>query len=258
MYRFRTCAASLVAAIAAFLATTGAVAAPADGALGAELAHAAPAVDPKILALATHALGCARSSGTAAAARTLSVIDYSRPSTQPRLWVFDLERKTLLFEEWVAHGRNTGDNYASHFSNANGSLMSSVGAYVTEDPYIGHNGYSLRLHGLDPGFNDHADARAIVVHGAAYVSADLIRREGRLGRSFGCPAVRPQIARQLIDAIRGGSFVFAYYPDRDWLAHSPLLGDCSGARTAATPAPTARELVAAAPAPPSSRIAGRR
>jgi hypothetical protein len=219
----------------AFAASAAAAAPPAAAAASASsleiaLARAAPSANPAILALATQALACARTRGLAQDPRTLSVIDYSQASTQQRLWVFDLERRALLFREWVAHGRNSGDNYATHFSNGSGSLMTSLGAYVTEDTYQGHNGYSLRLRGLDAGFNDNADSRAIVIHGARYVSADLIRSQGRLGRSFGCPAVRPDIAQRLIDAIRGGSFVFAYYPDRDWLQRSQLLsGDCGGA-----------------------------
>jgi hypothetical protein len=202
--------------------------APGDS-LAAALSHVAPAADPHVIELATHAFTCARTSGYAADAHTLSVIDYSLPSTERRLWVFDVARKTLLFREWVAHGRNTGDNLAAHFSNAPGSLMSSIGSFVTAGTYIGHNGYSLRLEGLDAGFNDHALDRAIVMHGAAYVSSGMIHSQGRLGRSFGCPAVRPDIARQLIDAIRDGSFVFAYYPDRNWLAHSTFLGGCGDA-----------------------------
>ena len=239
-------------------ALTGALAGstPSDSALAAALAQTAPEADARILGLATHALACARSAGVAADARTLSVIDYSRPSTQHRLWVFDLQNRKLLFDEWVAHGRNSGDDRATHFSNGPGSLMSSLGAFVTENTYSGHNGYSLRLHGLDPGFNDNADARAIVVHGARYVSANLISSHGRLGRSWGCPAVRPEIAHQLIDAIRGGSFVFAYYPDRDWLAHSPFLGDCSGART--TTVARAHEPRAGAGTPVVRRTLGSR
>lgn len=242
MNRFRLGAARASLTVLAALAPALAAAADASTAettLAAELTRMAPAAESKVVTLATHALTCARAAGVAGDARTLSVIDYSLPSTQHRLWVFDLDRKTLLFEEWVAHGRNTGDNVATHFSNGPGSLMSSLGSFVTEDTYIGHNGYSLRLHGLDAGYNDNADERAIVIHGAPYVSADLIRSHGRLGRSWGCPAVRPDVAHQLIDAIRGGSFVFAYYPDRDWLAHSPLLGDCASARTTAVSTPGA-------------------
>jgi hypothetical protein len=190
-----------------------------------DLARAAPALDRQVLGLATRAMSCALRPPFPLRRRpaTLSVIDYSRPSTEPRLWVFDLARRQLLFRELVAHGRGTGENLATRFSNRTGSNMSSLGAFETEDPYIGHNGYSLRLRGLEPGYNDQAEARAIVVHGAPYVNNDLIRSQGRIGRSLGCPAVRPAVARPLIDSIRGGSFVFAYYPDADWLGHSRLL-----------------------------------
>lgn len=191
------------------------------------LARSAPRLDKKVLGLAARAMSCSLRQPGAQHSATLSVIDYSRPSTEPRLWVFDLGRQRLLFEELVAHGRNTGENLAARFSNAQGSYMSSLGAFQTQESYVGQNGYSLRLRGLEQGFNDQARERAIVIHGAPYVSEELIRSQGRLGRSLGCPAVRTAIARPLIDAIRGGSFVFAYYPDQAWLSRSRLLeADC--------------------------------
>jgi hypothetical protein len=140
----------------------------------------------------------------------LTIIDYTRPSVEPRLWVLDLEAGRVLYRELVAHGRNTGANLARSFSNAQGSLMSSLGLFVTDSAYIGANGYSLRLRGLQPGINDNAFDRAIVIHGAPYVSPATVARLGRLGRSLGCPAVRPAIARALIDTIKNGSVVFAY------------------------------------------------
>jgi hypothetical protein len=169
--------------------------------------------------------------------RILGVIDYSRPSTKPRLWVFDLAEQKLLYEERVAHGRNSGGDRAERFSNEAGSLESSIGGFESAGTYIGHNGYSLRLRGLEPGFNDRAMERAIVVHGAPYVSDALVQSQGRLGRSFGCPAVRPAIARPLIDTLSEGSFLFAYYPDADWLARSRLLGDCGGQENEVAQAP---------------------
>ncbi|MCC4589128.1 murein L,D-transpeptidase catalytic domain family protein [Xanthomonas sp. NCPPB 1067] len=194
------------------------------------LARQAPALDRKVLALATEALHCARQRQQVGDDRVLSVIDYSRPSTERRLWVFDLARQRLLFKEWVAHGRNTGENLAATFSNTDGSFQSSLGAFTAQESYTGQNGYSLRLKGLEPGFNDHARDRAIVIHGAPYVSEAIIRSQGRLGRSLGCPAVRPAVARQLIDTLRDGAFVFAYYPDRTWLRQSQLLhGGCGKA-----------------------------
>ncbi|MCD0244927.1 murein L,D-transpeptidase catalytic domain family protein [Xanthomonas melonis] len=194
------------------------------------LARQAPALDRKVLALATEALHCARQRQQVGDDHVLSVIDYSRPSTERRLWVFDLARQRLLFKEWVAHGRNTGENLAATFSNTDGSFQSSLGAFTAQESYTGQNGYSLRLKGLEPGFNDHARDRAIVIHGAPYVSEAIIRSQGRLGRSLGCPAVRPAVARQLIDTLRDGAFVFAYYPDRTWLRQSQLLhGGCGAA-----------------------------
>jgi hypothetical protein len=194
--------------------------------LAEALSQAAPAANPKVLALATRALACVERSMPA---RTLSVIDYSLPSTTPRLWVFDLQQQPrLLFHEWVAHGRNSGGNLANRFSNIPGSLMSSLGTFVTDGTYAGHNGYSLRLKGVDGDFNGQAESRAIVIHGATYVSAAFARSQGRLGRSYGCPAVRAAVAHKLIDAIRERSVVFAYYPDPRWLHGSRLLGNCGG------------------------------
>ncbi|MDR1076102.1 MAG: murein L,D-transpeptidase catalytic domain family protein [Xanthomonadaceae bacterium] len=200
------------------------------------LARTAPSLDRKVLNLATRAMTCALQHGDMQIDPTrLSVIDYSRPSTEQRLWVFDLGQQRLLFREWVAHGRNSGENMALQFSNRTGSYMSSLGGFTTQETYMGGNGYSLRLQGLEPGFNDNARDRAIVIHGASYVSPDFAQTQGRLGRSLGCPAVRSEVAHALIDAIQGGTFVFAYYPDNDWLRHSQLL-NCTGGngRLAAT------------------------
>jgi L,D-transpeptidase catalytic domain len=142
----------------------------------------------------------------------LTVIDYSIRSSEPRLFVFDLAHERLLFRELCAHGKNSGDDMTKSFSNDPGSEETSLGLFVTGDTYFGHNGYSLKLHGLDPGRNDMAEARAIVLHGAYYVSQEAIRVLGRLGRSWGCPAVRTEVAHKLIDTIRGGTAIFAYYP----------------------------------------------
>ncbi|RAP57158.1 hypothetical protein BTJ49_11410 [Oleiagrimonas sp. MCCC 1A03011] len=197
-------------------------------ALAAALERAAPQANPRVIALATRALACVRKHRTV---RTLSVIDYSLPSTTPRLWVFDLSQRSVLFHLLVAHGRNTGGQYAKHFSNREGSLMSSLGTFVTDGTYVGHNGYSLRLKGLDGRFNDQAEKRAIVIHGASYVSRQFAKAQGRLGRSWGCPAVRKSVAKPLIDTIRKQSVVFAYYPDKDWLHDAPTLVDCGDAST---------------------------
>ncbi len=177
-------------------------------------------------ALAVRAAECAGHQGLLDSFKHLAVIDYSLPSTQPRLWIFDVASARLLFQELVAHGRNSGAAEAEHFSNRDGSKMSSLGLYQTTETYYGSNGYSLRLRGLDKGFNDNALSRAIVMHGAAYVSEAIAGRLGRLGRSWGCPAVRQEVARTVIDTLKGGALLFAYYPDRQWLAESAFF-QCS-------------------------------
>jgi hypothetical protein len=187
----------------------------------------ARSLDTKVLNLALGAATCARETGAVDNPRLLTVIDYSRPSTEPRLWVLDLDKERVLFEELVAHGRGSGNNYATQFSNADGSHQSSLGLFRTADTYVGSNGYSLRLDGLEPGVNDRARDRAIVMHGAPYVNESMASTFGRLGRSWGCPALRTAIAKTVIDTIKDGSLVFAYYPDRQWLQSSKFLKGCS-------------------------------
>ena len=181
----------------------------------------------EIFNLALGAASCAVRSGDVEDLATLTVIDYSRPSTKKRLWVFDVRTRTRLYEELVAHGRGTGANLAKAFSNQPESHQSSLGLFRTEDTYEGRNGYSLRLHGLDEGYNDLAYTRAIVMHGAPYVSDEIARSKGRLGRSWGCPALREGIAREVIDTVKGRGLIFAYYPDPAWLASSKYLHDCA-------------------------------
>jgi hypothetical protein len=188
-------------------------------------------VSPDVLKLALSAVACATATGDIEAPRTLTLIDYSRPSIEPRLWVFDLRSGDLLFKELVAHGRNTGENMATDFSDAMNSHQSSIGLFVTRDTYVGSNGYSLRMDGLEPGFNARARQRAIVMHGAPYVSEEIAARQGRLGRSWGCPALREAIARNVIDTVRGGGVVFSYYPDKTWLKTSQYLNGCNAAAT---------------------------
>jgi hypothetical protein len=176
-----------------------------------------------VLELALTASRCAVSSGTVPSPRTLTIIDYSKPSIEPRLWVLDLVTRTLLYEELVAHGQGSGGNHATSFSNRAESHQSSLGLFVTDTTYVGRNGYSLRLDGLDRGVNDQARERAIVMHGAPYVNAEIGKSLGRLGRSHGCPAVREAVARELIDRVKDGNLLFAYYPDRQWLDSSKFL-----------------------------------
>ncbi|AWH16794.1 hypothetical protein C1922_05405 [Stenotrophomonas sp. ZAC14D2_NAIMI4_7] len=222
---------AILAGAASAAAASPAAATASTEDLTALLARTAPNADRHVLKLAATALRCSlQRPELGVSGERLAVIDYSRPSTEQRLWVFDLARQRLLFEEWVAHGRNSGGNRTEHFSNRDGSFMSSIGAFTAKETYMGGNGYSLRLDGLEPGYNDLARDRAIVIHGAPYVNPTVARLQGRLGRSLGCPAVRLSVSRPLIDSLRGGALVFAYYPDPDWLKHSKLLdGGCGGA-----------------------------
>lgn len=191
------------------------------GNLAADLAALAPKADPAVIRLALEAAACA--GGDLGATGRIAVIDYSKPSTAERLWVFDLNRRRLLYQERVTHGRNSGENYAQSFSNQSHSKKSSLGLFRTGEAYYGSKGYSLRLYGLEPGVNDRAFERAIIIHGAPYAGAAVINALGRLGRSWGCPVVRPEAARRLIDEMKDGQLVFAYYPDPDWLKSSAFL-----------------------------------
>ena len=204
-----------------------AVSTSADSAVPATVAPGPVSND--VLELAFSAASCAVRAGSVQAPATLTVIDYSKPSTEKRLWVFDMRTRAVLYEELVAHGMGTGDNLATAFSNEPDSHKTSLGLFVTEGTYVGKNGYSLRLNGLDQGFNDRARERAIVMHGAPYVSDAFAQAQGRLGRSWGCPALREAVARQVIDTVKGGNLVFAYYPDAQWLKTSHYLGDCAAA-----------------------------
>lgn len=189
-------------------------------------ADAVAAIDPVVLELALGATRCAVSTGAAKSPSTLTIIDYSKPSLEPRMWVLDLDARELLYEELVSHGQGSGGNVATKFSNTPDSHQTSIGLFVTDTTYVGRNGYSLRLDGLDKGFNDRARERAIVMHGAPYVNGVIGKSLGRLGRSHGCPAVRDAVARELIDRVKGGDLVFSYYPDAEWLKTSKYLGTC--------------------------------
>ena len=191
-----------------------AVSAPAT----ALLAQGADGLSPKVLAAALDAVACAKARGVSGRNDVLTVIDYSLPSTQPRLWVLDLAHGKVLFHELVAHGAGSGDLVATNFSNLDASHQTSLGLFLTEGTYEGGKGYSLKLKGLDEGINDLAEERNIVIHGAWYVSPDHARQYGRLGRSWGCPALSQTMAKPVIDRIKGGSFIFSYSgADKNWL-----------------------------------------
>ena len=180
-------------------------------------------VNREVFDVALSAARAAVERGDAAHPSTLTVIDFSRPSTATRMWVYDLRSRALLFEEVVSHGRGSGLAMATSFSNVPESNRSSLGLYRTAETYTGKHGYSLRLDGLEPGINDRARERAIVMHAADYVNPAAAAAQGYLGRSLGCPAVRPEISRELIDTVKNGGLLFAYYPDEQWLKTSKYL-----------------------------------
>lgn len=156
-------------------------------------------------------------------AEVITIIDFSLPSDKERLWVLDLSKRKVLYHCLVAHGRNSGYLTAENFSNVPGSNASSPGFYKTGETYSGKHGLSLTLDGLEKGINDNARERAIVMHGADYVSDDFVRKYGRLGRSFGCPAVPEDLCKDIIQTIKGGSCLFIYVPQTSYTSNSHII-----------------------------------
>ncbi|MDL2241412.1 murein L,D-transpeptidase catalytic domain family protein [Bacteroidales bacterium OttesenSCG-928-L03] len=169
----------------------------------------------------------------------LTLIDFSKPSVDERLYVIDVENKEVLYRSVVAHGRNSGANYTTSFSNKPGSHQSSLGFFLTERSYQGGNGYSLVIDGVEPGINDNAKKRAVVIHGADYANPKLARSAGRLGRSWGCPALPRSLTKPIIDKIKGGSVIYAYCKshNEDYLKRSSVL------RAYRFPSPESTELL---------------
>lgn len=154
----------------------------------------------------------------------ITIADYSQSSNQKRLYVIDLKNRKLLFNTYVAHGRNTGEEYARYFSNVEGSLKSSLGFFITIQTMIGaETGFALLLRGMEKGINDNAEKRAIIMHAADYATERFINQHGRLGRSLGCPALPPDMNKPVIETIKGGSCLFIYHPDSNYLSQSALL-----------------------------------
>ena len=153
----------------------------------------------------------------------LTIVDFSLSSTQERMWVIDMKTQKVILKSLVSHGRNSGAEYATDFSNENESYKSSLGFYITGETYTGKHGLSLRLDGMEYGINHNARSRAVVVHGADYVSKSFIKNTGRLGRSQGCPAVPYEVHKELIETIKGKSCIFIYHPSRTYVAKSKLV-----------------------------------
>jgi hypothetical protein len=155
----------------------------------------------------------------------LTICDFSQSSKQKRLYLIDLTNNEVVMNTYVAHGRNSGTEYATHFSNKPESLQSSLGFYVTRQTYTGEHGLSLRVQGLEPGFNDKAYDRAIVIHGADYIGAERLRNGSFMGRSYGCPAIPANESAALINIIKNGSCLFIYHPAKNYLKGSKILND---------------------------------
>jgi hypothetical protein len=188
-----------------------------------EIARKAINLKPEVVKLAIEAFYNAKKCGVQVKKPILTVIDYTLPSTQKRLWVIDLQNKNILHTSLVAHGKYSGENYTKSFSNNSGSLQTSIGLFLTEETYFGRDGYSLRLEGLEKGFNDKAKRRTIVLHGAPYVSEKWASTVGRIGRSWGCPAVEKPLATPIINTIKNGSLIFSFYTDKQWLKESKFI-----------------------------------
>ncbi len=182
-----------------------------------------PALKPEAFRLGLIGFQSLQSGGLIANDSLLTIIDYSLPSSTERFFVIDLFHNRLLYKTLVAHGRNSGDLYANRFSNRMQSHESALGFYITGKSYLGGQGYSLQLQGVDTGYNDHSRVRGIVIHAAAYATHDYVLRYGRLGRSFGCPALPPELSRPIINLIKEGSVIFSFYPDPAYLDHSVVL-----------------------------------
>lgn len=154
----------------------------------------------------------------------LTIVDFTLPSTKTRLWVIDMSKQKVIYRLFVSHGMNSGELYAKHFSNVPGSLTSSLGAFIASSTYRGQHGYSLYLDGLEPGINDQARSRHIIVHGAPYVNKEFALTHKYMGRSWGCLALNPSKVAKVIDTIKGGSLIFAYGPGED---RDPYLKQCA-------------------------------
>lgn len=187
------------------------------------IAAQAENINPTVLKLGLTAYQNAQQHGVKSK-EILTIVDYSKPSTERRLWVIDLKNKKVLFNLHVAHGKNSGELNAKSFSNEHKSLKSSFGVFLTtNETYQGGNGYSLRMQGLERGINDNVYSRKVIFHGAAYVSEKFMKKRGMLGRSWGCMAVSHSVIKPLINTIKDKSLVFAYYPDQTWLKSSKFL-----------------------------------
>ena len=169
-----------------------------------------------------------KETGALANEQIISIVDFSKPSSEKRLFIIDLKNYKVLFNTYVAHGMQSGKEFANQFSNMPESNKSSLGFYETLGTYIGGNGYSLKLQGMEQGINDNANRRAIVIHGADYVDERLIHSQGYIGRSWGCPALPQRLTKSIINIIKDGTCLFIFSPERKYLASSKILNSNFG------------------------------
>ncbi|MBT4964316.1 MAG: murein L,D-transpeptidase catalytic domain family protein [Francisellaceae bacterium] len=177
-------------------------------------------LDRHVLMIAKNALKKVEKKLGIEAKTVVTVIDFSKPSTQKRLWVIDTKTKKIIFNTWVAHGKNSGFLNSSHFSNKPNSHQSSLGVYLTKGKYQGQHGTSIVLEGLEPEFNSNAQTRGIIMHSASYASRNFLKANGRLGRSLGCFSLDPTIGNDIMNYIYSNTLLIAYYPDEQWLKTS--------------------------------------
>lgn len=179
-------------------------------------------VDKHVLMIAKTAIKKAKRTLDINAKSIVTIVDFSKPSTEKRLWVIDTSNNKILFNTWVAHGRNSGFLNSTKFSNKPSSNQSSLGVYLTKGKYHGKHGLSVVLEGLEPDFNSNAKSRGIIMHSASYASRNFLRANGRLGRSLGCFSLDPEIGKEIMNYIYSNTLVIAYYPDENWLKNSKL------------------------------------
>ncbi|MEY2595673.1 MAG: hypothetical protein RI965_945 [Bacteroidota bacterium] len=188
-----------------------------------KISHTGAGLSEEVFSLALKGFSKLQAQNKLSKDSILAIVDFSKSSKEKRLYVLDLKTQTLIFNSLVSHGRNSGEEFARYFSNAPNSHKSSLGFYITKSTYQGNNGYSLRLEGIEKGFNDLAEKRAIVVHGAPYAEDPNACRNTYLGRSYGCPSVPMSTHKKIIESIRGGNCLFIYYPDQQYLDKSEIL-----------------------------------
>ena len=182
-----------------------------------------PALKPEAFRFGLIGFEALLSRGLIANDSLLTIIDFSLPSSKDRFFVINLINNQVVYKSLVSHGRNSGDLYANRFSNKMQSHESALGFFITGKSYQGGQGYSLQLQGVDTGYNDRTRVRGIVIHAADYATHEYVTRYGRLGRSFGCPALPPELSRPIINLIKEGSVLFSYYPDQAYFNHSVIL-----------------------------------